>query len=72
MTPSRSEAWDAALEQVSQLQRNLLRSHAAGVGEPLDIPAVRAIIALRVNSLISGKSGVNYELLESMLNLLHK
>ena len=61
-----------SLEQVSQLQRNLLRSHAAGVGEPLDIPAVRAIIALRVNSLISGKSGVNYELLESMLNLLHK
>jgi histidine ammonia-lyase len=59
-------------EQVDDLQRNLLRSHAAGVGEPLAEPQVRALIALRLNSLLSGFSGVRYELLEALKALLER
>jgi len=59
-------------DQIVQLQRNLLRSHAAGVGEPLPDSAVRGIIALRLNSLLSGRSGVRYRLLEAMQALLDK
>src|SRR6187401_3800128 len=40
------------------LQLNLLRSHAAGVGEPLPIRAVRATMALRANVLAKGYSGI--------------
>ena len=41
-----------------RLQLNLLRSHAAGVGEPLPVRAVRAMMALRANVLASGFSGI--------------
>src|SRR6476469_3759478 len=43
---------------LDELQRNLLRSHAAGVGEPLPPRAVRATMALRANVLAKGFSGV--------------
>ena len=39
---------------LGELQRNLLRSHAAGVGEPLPARAVRAMMALRANVLAKG------------------
>lgn len=57
-------------EQLSLLQKNLVRSHACGVGEPLPVETVRALVALRVNSLLQGHSGIHYELLLSMLALL--
>jgi histidine ammonia-lyase len=57
-------------DQVRELQGNLLRSHAAGVGELLPDPTVRAMIALRVNALAQGLSGVRPELLEALLALL--
>ncbi|HUF47757.1 MAG TPA: aromatic amino acid lyase, partial [Vicinamibacterales bacterium] len=38
-------------DQLAALQLNLVRSHAAGVGEPLPVPAVRALTALRANVL---------------------
>jgi histidine ammonia-lyase len=38
-------------EQLAELQRNLVRSHAAGVGDPLPEPEVRAIMLLRANVL---------------------
>jgi histidine ammonia-lyase len=41
-------------DSLSELQVNLLRSHAAGVGEPLSIPVVRAAMALRANVLAKG------------------
>ncbi|MDQ7794970.1 MAG: histidine ammonia-lyase [bacterium] len=56
--------------EVRQLQRNLLLSHAAGVGDPLPEPAVRAMILLRANSLASGYSGVRPEVIRALLDLL--
>ncbi|MFI5177669.1 MAG: histidine ammonia-lyase [Vicinamibacterales bacterium] len=57
--------------QLSALQLNLVRSHAAGVGEPLDVPAVRALIALRANVLAKGFSGIRPETLEALIALLN-
>ena len=38
-------------DQIRELQVNLVRSHAAGVGEPLSLPETRAMMLLRANSL---------------------
>lgn len=54
------------------LQLNLLRSHAAGVGEPLPVRAVRATMALRANALAKGFSGISVETLEALITLLNK
>lgn len=56
---------------LAELQLNLLRSHAAGVGEPLPVPVVRAMMALRANVLAKGHSGVRVETLERLLALLN-
>jgi histidine ammonia-lyase len=53
------------------LQMNLVRSHAAGVGEPLPVRAVRAAMALRANVLAKGHSGVRPETLDALLALLN-
>jgi len=54
------------------LQRNLVLSHAAGVGEPLGDDIVRVIIALKVSSLARGYSGVRPVVVETLLALLNK
>lgn len=59
-------------EDASQLQRNLLLSHAAGVGEPFDIPTVRAIMVLRANALAKGYSGIRTEVVDLLLDMLNK
>jgi len=59
-------------ESLAELQVNLLRSHAAGVGDPLPIPIVRATMALRANVLAKGFSGVRLETLELLLALLNR
>ncbi|MEP7071387.1 MAG: aromatic amino acid lyase, partial [Verrucomicrobiota bacterium] len=54
-----------------QLQLNLVRSHCCGLGQPLSIPEVRAMMLLRANVLALGLSGVSMgvvELLGEMLN----
>ncbi len=56
--------------ELEKLQRNLLLSHAAGVGEPLPDPVVRLILAQKVNALARGYSGVSVELLDALLALL--
>src|SRR5688572_18024910 len=61
-----------AQDSLAQLQVNLLRSHAAGVGEPLPVPVVRAAIALRVNVLARGFSGIRLETLELLIELLNR
>ena len=59
-------------DQLSQLQVNLLRSHAAGVGEPLPVPVVRAAMALRANVLAKGYSGIRLETLDLLVELLNR
>lgn len=59
-------------DQIEQLQINLLRSHACGVGDPLTEPEVRAAMLLRANSLAKGFSGVRPEIIEALLELLNK
>ncbi|MBI4377407.1 MAG: histidine ammonia-lyase [Elusimicrobia bacterium] len=57
-------------DQLTALQRNLVLSHACGVGEPLEPRESRAMLFLRANELARGYSGVRRELVETMLRLL--
>ena len=57
--------------QTAELQRNLVRSHAAGVGEPLPAEVVRAMLLLRANALAVGLSGVRPEVVELLIGMLN-
>jgi histidine ammonia-lyase len=54
-----------------QLQKNILMSHAAGVGDPLDEETVRAIMALRIKDLARGHSGIRLETVQHLMALLN-
>jgi len=58
-------------DQLARLQLNLIRSHAAGVGEPLPVPVVRALMALRANVLAKGFSGIRLETLDALIAMLN-
>ncbi|HEX6693710.1 MAG TPA: histidine ammonia-lyase [Longimicrobiales bacterium] len=58
--------------RIRELQLNLIRSHAAGVGAPLAEDDVRAITLLRANALALGHSGVRPEVVELCLELLNR
>jgi histidine ammonia-lyase len=58
-------------DHLEALQANLVRSHAAGVGVPLDAAVVRAMMLLRANVLVRATSGVRPELVEALLALLN-
>src|SRR5438034_2900448 len=58
-----------AADALETLQLNLLRSHAAGVGDLLPVRTVRAIIALRANVLAKGFSGISLEALDALIAL---
>src|SRR5690606_3491532 len=58
-------------DDLATLQRNLIRSHAAGVGEPLPEDAVRAMMVVLAASLARGRSGVRPELVEHLVALLN-
>lgn len=58
--------------QIEDLQRNLIRSHCAGVGKPFAPEVVRAIMLLRANTLARGHSGVRPVVVEKILELLNK
>jgi histidine ammonia-lyase len=60
-----------ARPDLEALQLNLLRSHAAGVGEPFPEPVVRAILLLRVNALAAGFSGVDPGTLDALVAMLN-
>ncbi len=59
-------------EQARQLQLNLIRSHASGVGDPLSVDAVRAMMVLRANVLMRGTSGVRPVLPELLIEMLNR
>ena len=59
-----------APEDTATLQRNLIRSHCAGVGEPLDARVVRLIMILKLISLGRGASGVRWELIELLTGMI--
>jgi histidine ammonia-lyase len=54
-------------DQLEQLQTNLVRSHAAGVGTLLDDTSVRMILALKIASLARGHSGVRMQVIDTLL-----
>ena len=59
-------------EQIRELQVNLIRSHAVGVGEPLAIAETRAMMLLRANSLAKGNSGVRALAIDTICEMLNR
>ena len=59
-------------DQIRELQVNLVRSHAVGVGEPLSIPDTRAMMLLRANSLSKGNSGVRAAPIDTICEMLNR
>ena len=56
---------------LEKLQRSLVLSHAAGVGEPLDDAMVRLIMVLKVNSLARGFSGIRRKVIDALIALIN-
>ncbi len=56
---------------LERLQTNLVRSHATGVGEPFSREEVRAMITIRINSLLHGVSGIRPEVAEALVQMLN-
>jgi len=60
-----------SVEQRAQLQRSLIRSHAAGVGDAVEREVVRALMVLRLKTLASGRTGVRPVVAETMAAVLN-
>ncbi len=58
-------------DELAQLQENLVRSHAVGVGEDLDDDVVRLIMLMKIIALAEGFSGVRLELVETLCALIN-
>jgi len=59
-------------DQIRELQVNLVRSHAIGVGEPLSVAETRAMMLLRANSLAKGYSGVRAVVIDTLCEMLNR
>ncbi len=59
-------------KEIDRLQLNLIRSHSVGTGRPLSEDEVRAIILVRLNSLLRGNSGVRNEVVTHLMEFLNK
>lgn len=59
-------------EQIRELQINLVRSHAVGVGEPLSAAETRAMMLLRANSLAKGHSGLRAVVIDTICEMLNR
>src|SRR5947207_461764 len=59
-------------DALAELQLNLVRSHACGIGNPLSEPEVRAMMLLRANVLALGFSGIRLEIIEALCELLNQ
>lgn len=69
--PAHLSGADADESLVAELQRKLIESHAVCVGEPLPRDVVRAMMAIRVNTLLQGHSGVRAQTLEQLVACLN-
>ena len=58
-------------DEARVLQRNLIMSHATGVGEPLPAEVVKAVMLLRANALAKGYSGIRLSTLETLIEVLN-
>nr|HRO67283.1 aromatic amino acid lyase [Pseudobdellovibrionaceae bacterium] len=58
--------------EIEDLQRNLIRSHSSGIGEPFSKRQTRAMMGLRANTLARGHSGVRPEVVDKILEFLNK
>lgn len=58
-------------EELIQLQKNLIRSHSVGVGDPFTKEQSKAIMLLRANALVRGHSGIRVEVIEKILEFLN-
>ena len=58
-------------EQISQLQVNLIRSHATAIGEPMTVRDVRSMMMVRLNSLCKGHSGIHPRCIEQLVEFLN-
>ena len=58
--------------QLEELQINLIRSHSSGVGDYLSTKHVRMLMALRINVLAKGYSGISAETLGGVVNAFNK
>lgn len=58
--------------EIETLQRNLIRSHSSGVGDPFTVEESRAIMYLRANALATGHSGIRPEVIDKILEFLNK
>jgi histidine ammonia-lyase len=56
--------------EIEELQRNLIRSHSVGIGEPLSISVTKALMILRANTLSRGHSGVRLIVIETIVKFL--
>ena len=59
-------------EKIAQFQKNYIKSHSVGVGEPLDVEIVRGAILIRANSLAKGHSGVRPVVIDKLIEMLNK
>ena len=59
-------------DQIRELQVNLVRSHAFGVGDPLSVAETRAMMLLRANSLAKGYSGVRAIVIDTLCEMLNR
>jgi histidine ammonia-lyase len=58
--------------ETKQMQVNLIRSHSTGIGKPLETEVVRALMLLRANTLAKGYSGIRFETLETLVEMLNR
>jgi len=59
-------------ENIEELQRNLILSHATGVGKNLSIEETRAVMLLRINVLVKGHSGIRLSTIQTLIDMLNK
>ncbi|MBX3022169.1 MAG: histidine ammonia-lyase [Bdellovibrionales bacterium] len=57
---------------IVQLQKNLIRSHSTGIGEPFTVEQTRAIMVLRANALARGHSGIREVVIDKILEFLNR